>query len=173
MDATTNDDLLATIYREIAGWAALLAEIGEDRMERPGASGAWTFKDVVAHLNGWRSRTVAHLEAVGRGEEPPSPPWPTGLSEETDEGIDRINDWFYERSKDRPLADVLAEAREQVAQLRMAVAALPERDLFEPGRFAWMRGQALGPGIVGGSFGHLHEEHEPANRAWLADLDGA
>ncbi len=172
MDATKQDELLATIDREIAGWEALLAEIGEERMERPGAAGEWTFKDVVAHLNGWRRRTVARLEAVARGEAPPPPPWPSGLSDETDQGVDRINAWFYERDKDRPLADVLAESRDQFARLRAAVAALPERDLFEPGRFAWLGEHALGPAIIGGSSGHLHEEHMPAIRAWLAGLDG-
>jgi len=165
MDATTKDELLATIDREIAGWEALLAEIGEERMERPGAAGAWIFKDVVAHLNGWRRRTIARLEAVARGEAPPPPPWPAELTDETDEGVDRINDWFYGQDKDRPLADVLAESRDQFARLRAAVAALPERDLFERGRFPWLRGEALGPGIVSGSFGHLHEEHLPAIRA--------
>ena len=48
--------LLEQIERERAFWEGLVAEVGEARMLQPGATGEWTFKDVVAHLNGWRVR---------------------------------------------------------------------------------------------------------------------
>lgn len=173
VDATSKDDLLAAIERERAGWEALLAEVGEDRMEQPGAAGDWTFKDVVAHLSGWRERTLARFAAARPGEEPAPPPWPAEFDEETDEGLERINGWMYERNKDRSLADVLAESRQQFRQMGEVVAALPEPDLMEPGRFPWMwtEDRPLGPANLSSSFGHLHEEHEPAIRAWLASLD--
>jgi hypothetical protein len=44
--------LLEQIERERIFWEQLQAEIGEQRMLVPGATGEWTFKDVVAHLNG-------------------------------------------------------------------------------------------------------------------------
>ena len=173
--ATSKQQLLAMIETERANWDALLNEIGEDRMTLPGAAGEWTFKDVAAHLNDWRTRTLDRLDAVARGDETPPPPWPVGMDEETDEGVDQINNWFYERSKDRPLVDILAQSREQYQRLHNATAAVSEPDLLEPGRldshFPWLEGNALGPVILGSSFGHLHEEHEPAIRAWLAGLD--
>ena len=43
--------------------------------------------------------------------------------------------------------------------------ALSDEDLLTPGRFDWMEDKAL---IDGDFFGHLHEEHEPSIRAWLA-----
>ena len=169
--AQSKADLLVAIEAERAGWEALLAEIGEARMEEPGAAGAWTFKDVVAHLNGWRRRTVRRLEAARQDAPPPPPEWPAEFDEDSDEGLDQINRWMYERDKDRPLGDVLGESRQQFRQLRTAVEAMPERDLFDPGRFAWMGGEPLAA-VIAGSFGHLHEEHEPAIRAWLDRLGG-
>ena len=68
---TTKTELLERIDAERAGWETLLSEVGEARMEQPGAAGDWTFKDVVAHLNGWRKRTVDRLQAASRGEAPP------------------------------------------------------------------------------------------------------
>ena len=53
---TTKGDLLEAIEREREAWEALLAEVGEDRMLEAGPMGEWTFKDLVAHLNGWRAR---------------------------------------------------------------------------------------------------------------------
>ena len=168
---TTKTELLDRIERERQGWEALLAEVGEERMARPGVAGAWTFKDVAGHLNGWRERTLQRLEAARRGGSPPAPPWPAELDEETDDGTDRINDWIYRRNKDRPLEDVLAESRDQFRRLADAVRALPERDLFASDRFAWTNGEPLGPSVVGGSFGHFHEEHEAGIRSWLGTLD--
>ena len=42
---------------------------------------------------------------------------------------------------------------------------MPEADVTTPGRFDWMEGQAL---VDADFFGHLHEEHEPSIRDWLA-----
>jgi hypothetical protein len=69
--------LLEQIERERGIWEQLLAEIGADRMLEPGATGEWRFKDVVAHLNGWRTKTLARLDAAGHDQ---PPPWPADLS---------------------------------------------------------------------------------------------
>ena len=157
----TKDDLLAYIQAEHANWRALVAEVSEERMEQPGPMGDWTFKDLVAHLLGWRERTLRRLEA-GPDREPPTP-WPGHLTE-VDE-VDEINEWIYEQNRDRPLHEVLAEADASYQRLAAAVAALPEEDLTTPGRFAWMEGKSLAGGDL---FDHLHEEHEPDIRVWLA-----
>ena len=165
-------ELLAQIDEEAAFWERLLAEVGEERMLQPGATGDWTLKDVVSHLIGWRRRTVARLEAAQRGDGPPTPPWPAALEGGEDEEAvtDAINAWLYEQARDRPLADVLAEAREQFPRMRAAVAALSADALMQPNRYAWLGSGPLGAVVVS-SFDHLHEEHEPTLRAWIKSLD--
>ena len=143
----------------------VVAEAGEARMEQPGSFGEWTFKDLIAHLTGWRQATAARLEAGLRGEEPVFP-WPAQLDEEDDLG--EINRWFYETNRDKSLTAVLRESRETFERVERAIAALPEADLLEPGRFPWLGEAALGPAVVRGTLGHYHEEHEPDIRAWLA-----
>ena len=166
-EVVTKNAVLDRIDSEQAQWEDLLAEIGEERMNRPGAAGEWTFKDVVAHLSGWRQRSLDRLEAATRGEPEPPPPWPEHLV--TD---DEINDWMYSKNQDRSLQDVLGESRGTFVRMRTLVQALPEEDLSDPNRFGWMNGQALGPAILNGAyFSHMHEEHEPAIRDWLAAGD--
>ena len=82
--------------------------------------------------------------------------------------LDEINRWFFETNRDKPLAAVLRESRETFERVERAIAALPEADLLEPGRFPWLGGAALGPAVVSGTLLHYREEHEPAIRAWLA-----
>lgn len=157
----TKDELLASIQDERGAWKALVARVGNGRMEEPGPMGAWTFKDLAAHLTGWRERTIRRLEAAGRSGPEPPPPWPVELTED-----DPINDWIHRQHRDRPLHDVLAEADQSYARLAAAIAALPEEAVVTPGYFPWMEGRAL---VDGGLFGHFHEEHEPDVEAWLAN----
>ena len=142
-------------------WRRLVADVPPGRMEQPGAMGDWTFKDVAAHLTGWRRRTVLRLQAAARGEPPPPNPWPADLGDQED---DTINAWMHERTKDLPLDRVLADADGIYDEFTAAVAALPADLLTDPGRFDWMEGVALADGDFSG---HL-DEHEPDVRAWLA-----
>lgn len=155
---TTRDGLVRRIRDERTAWHALLDEIGEDRMEEPGPMGDWTFKDLAAHLLGWRERTIDRIEA-GPGANSPTR-WPASL--ETD---DEINAWIHEQHRDRPLADVLADVDNSYERLARLIETMPEDDVTTPGRFDWLEGQAL---VDADFFGHLHEEHEPSIRDWLA-----
>ncbi len=148
---------LKRIQEERESWHALLAEVGEDRMEEPGPMGEWTFKDLAGHLLGWRERTIARIEA-GPGGNPPTP-WPATL-----ESDDEINDWIYEQHRDRPLRDVLADMDQSYERLANAIERVPEGDLTVPGRFEWAGDARL---FEADFSGHLREEHEPSIRAWL------
>jgi hypothetical protein len=104
---------------------------------------------------------VRRLEAAGRGEPLPANPWPAELGDDED---DPINAWMHEQSKDRPLAEVLAEADRVYDDFVAAVEALPPDMLSDPNRFDWLPGAALADVDFAG---HL-DEHEPDVRQWLA-----
>lgn len=157
---TTKVDLLARIEAEREYWRSLVARAGPDRLEEPGPMGAWTFKDLAAHLTGWRERAIGRLEAAGRGDEAPPTPWPPHLIED-----DEVNDWIQSQSAGRTARDVLEAADDSFQRLASAVAALSEEDVETPGRFPWLDGQSLAGADL---FGHLHEEHESDILAWLA-----
>ena len=161
----TKADLLARIEDEREHWHRLLAKIDRARMKEPGPMGAWTFKDLTAHLLGWRERTIARLDAAGRGDEMPPLPWPAELDGDDAADVDAINAWIYEQNRDRPLDDVLADADASYQRLASSVSALSENDVTSPDRFPYLEGQALADADL---LGHLHEEHEPAINAWLA-----
>ena len=163
-DTDLKQQSLAAIDAERAAWQALVAAVGTDRMQEPGPMGEWTFKDLAAHLTGWRHYSIARIEAVNRGEPLPSTPWPPELTDD-----DSINDWIYARERDRPLTDVLADADATFSRLTAAVETLDDVQLADPGRYPWMEGRSLGDVLISRYyFAHLHEEHEPGLRAWLA-----
>jgi hypothetical protein len=160
--------LLDLIERERLVWEQLLAVVGEARMEQPGATGEWAFKDVVAHLNGWRTRTLARLDAARTGAEP-APPWPADLDEDSEDGLTQINGWIERAGRERSLHEVLGETRRSFDLMRDAVLALSDEELSNPSRYPWMGGEPVGM-VVGYSFDHFHDEHEPALTAWLDSM---
>ena len=164
---TTKAGLLDQIDATASAWDELATEARRADPTRPGAMGEWSFVDVAGHLNGWRVRSVARLEAAANGTEPAPPPWPDGLDTETDDGVDAINRWIYMHYHERPLDDLLAEAQDQWRRMRAATEAIPEPDLLTPGRYPWLGGYALGE-VIAGASSHFHDEHETDIRHWLA-----
>ncbi|HLV98980.1 MAG TPA: maleylpyruvate isomerase N-terminal domain-containing protein [Ktedonobacterales bacterium] len=147
---------LETLRSKRAEWETLLAEVGEARMMQPGPAGEWSLKDIIAHVTWGEREMVGVLQAralVG------SDLW--GVSQ-----FER-NAAVYAQNRDRPLPEVLAEAREVHAQLVAALEKVSDDDLNDARRFAqmpaaWMPWQV----IAGNSYGH-YDEHMPAIRAWL------
>ncbi|MDI3341227.1 MAG: ClbS/DfsB family four-helix bundle protein [Sphaerobacter sp.] len=164
----TKAQLLDAVRAVRADLEQLVAAAGAERMTEPGASGPWTFKDVIAHLTGWRWRSVARMEAAAYGGVPASP-WPSHL--DPDAAVDEINQLIYATNRDRPVADVLRDSRETFDRLEAALAAVPEADLFDPHRFAWLNGWPLAA-VVEGMREHFAVDHAPAIRAWLARQPG-
>jgi hypothetical protein len=164
-EASSQVELQSILWRMRAELERLTAEAGPGRMETPGVMGDWNLKDAVAHLTEWRWWSVARMEGALKNAEP-SPPWSAGLTEETDEGADRINAEFHEKNRDRPVVDVLADSRATLDRLEAATLALSEDALFDAQRFPWLEGYAPADVIIG-SAGHLFEDHVPGIEAFL------
>jgi hypothetical protein len=160
-------ELLNGVQEEYRQWEALLNQIGEARMDQPGAAADWSIKDIVAHLTGWRRRTVARLQAAQRGEGEPPPPWPAHLQADVD--LDEINAWIYKSNHERPVREVLDESHHVFQQMFAAIEGLPDEVLSDPVRhLPWLEAQSIKPSDF---FGHFHEEHEQDMRAWLARVE--
>jgi GNAT superfamily N-acetyltransferase len=160
-------ELLSGVREEYRQWEALLNQIGEARMEQPGAAADWSIKDIIAHLTGWRRRTVARLQAAQRSEGEPPSPWPAHLQADVD--LDAINAWIYEQNRGRSLREVLDESHHVFQQMFAAIEGLPDEVLSNPARYLpWLEAESIKPSDF---FGHFHEEHESDMRAWLARVE--
>ncbi len=154
----TKAELIAAIRSDQAFWRALAAEVGPARYAEPGPMGDWTFGDMAGHLAGWRNRTIARLEAAGRGAPEPPPPWPSDLDDD-----DAINAWIREQHAGQPAADLVHAYDASYDRLIAALEPLPEDRMTDPDETPW-----LGGALVDADFtGHLHDEHVGPVRAWL------
>lgn len=151
--------LLTELRTEQAAWEALLDEIGQAHMTQPEVAGGWSIKDIVAHLTGWRRRTVRRFQALLHHKQDFAPPWPPELRED-----DEINAWIYESNRDLPLSEVLSDSREVFQQLVETLDAFSEEELQDLRRTLGLEEEPVSGSLF---FAHFHEEHEPDMRAWL------
>jgi len=154
-------ELLNWMQEEYQKWEAFLDQIGPARMDQPGVNGDWSMKDIVAHLTGWNRWLVARLQAAGRSEPEPPPPWPAYL--QTD---DEINAWIYESNQGCSVRAVLDESHQVFQQLLAVIEGLPNEVLIEQEwHLVWLDDKRFPAGEF---FDHFHDDHEPDIRAWLA-----
>ena len=155
----TRAEQVESIRADQQFWRDLAAEVGPERYADPGPMGDWSFADMAGHLLGWRNRTIARLDALGRGEPEPAPPWPPELD---DDGP--INDWFRDAGR-RPRAGAAGGRLRRLLRPadRGDRGACPTTMLADPGAFPWLEGPLTDADFTS----HLHEEHVPAVRAWL------
>ena len=151
-------ELLAIIQDGYRQFEALLASLREEQMTIPGVNGSWSVKDNLAHLAAWQNYQAARQEGVLDGVEPPDPA--PGLETE-----DEINDYYYHRFKDLPLAEVLADFRDSYQRVLAATQALSWETLNEP--FPWYDNDApMGAYTLGNTVGH-YELHGELIQRWL------
>lgn len=151
----SKEELLAAMQR---GHDKLLTELGglsDAQMTSPGpySDSEWTVKDTLAHLAAWMRATVVRLPG-GEGK-----PFPFEIEdgEDSDSYTDRINDYWYQRDKDMPLAEVRSEFEQAYRQLADAVANLTDAQVAE---------RAIQYRIEGNTFGHF-DEHLAYIADWL------
>jgi len=107
-----------------ASWAGL----PEAAMTVPGVAGAWSVKDVLAHVTTWEEEALHHLPGILAGQRPPRYSVLYG-------GIDAFNALKTEENRRRSLAEVLARLDETHARLVAYVAAAPEEQFTIETRF--------------------------------------
>jgi hypothetical protein len=152
---------LATILRhERALWDALLAQVGQERMDLPGVEGAWSVKQIVAHLTWYEGVVVEGAQQL------------LNTGRFVREGLrvlsmDERNVILAAQSKPRPVGEVLAESERVFEQLLAVVTGCPDEILNDPRRLGLPDDVVPWTLVANNSYAH-YQEHAQAIRAWLA-----
>jgi mycothiol maleylpyruvate isomerase-like protein len=159
----TRDEQIAALRVDQQFWRDLAAEVGPDRYAAPGPMGEWSFGDMAGHLIGWRERTLSRLAAFSRGEADPPPAWPIALDGANDDD-ESINAWIHAQHAGRAPAEMVADYDASYDRLVAILGSIPDEKLNDPNAIPW-----VGAALVDVDFtGHLHDEHVPSVKAWLA-----
>lgn len=128
-----------------------LSGLSTEEMTRPGAIGAWSVKDVLAHLLDWEQRFIGWYKAGLRGETPETPA--PGLSWR-DLGV--LNQHIYEQYRDAPLEEVRGKSAASYKEILALLEGIPEEELFARGRYDWLQGGRLADWAAANTCNHYY-----------------
>ena len=159
-------DLLALLRATRDAERDLFAALPVDLRDRPGAIGAWSAKDVLAHLGAWRAVEARRIEAARNGK--PNPPEDPALDEPVDESNARIHADFAGSSWD----EVELRASESAAALEREIVASSSDILCD------CQDDIVGIGANGANHAIMHlaevatlAGEMPRYRAYVADVE--
>jgi hypothetical protein len=120
-------ELMASIEREWKLLMDVVAKLDFTQMTTPDAGG-WSPKDNLAHLTEWMKSLMGyHIDRRPAHEV-------MNVSEEVTKGWDMeiINPVLFDRNRNRPLQDVLAELKSVYAELINKLEGMTFEDLLKP-----------------------------------------
>lgn len=166
-ETTTNNptdkhELLANIHTGWLAWEALLAEVGSERMEvpGPGGGGAWSAKDLIAHVME-SEKWTAHELRLAHGEQLPANPDNTNPAMFD---IPKRSEIVFQRNRDRSLTDIQAESHAVHDGLIAVIEQMSDEELGST--VWWSMGKPVLNVIPSSTYKH-YEELTPDVRAWL------
>lgn len=156
---TNKAELMERIERE---WTALehtIQEVSEEEITIPDEEG-WSIKDNLAHLTAWeRYLRLHHLR-----DQPPHEVIEIDAAtfEQADEN--KLNAILFERDKDRPVAEVIAELRQSHAQVLADLAQMSFADLMKPRYADDPEAGPLIDWVIGNTYEHYQEHRATIER---------
>jgi len=151
------DHVLAALREQFARWEEVLASMSEAQIITPQLPANWSIKDEIAHLRTWQQRSIARLEAAVANREPEFPQWGPAIDPDAEGATDQMNAWMYEAHRDQSWSTVQANWRAGFLQFLELGKVIPEKELLDGGKYAWLEGHPLAFVLVA-SYDH-HQEH--------------
>ena len=149
--------LINQLSDELSRWQSVLASLSEKQLSAPIQSNGWSVQDVLAHLRGWQQVSIARLKAAIEARPPVYPTWTGGEPPDAEENLDIYNERIYQANHELPAPAVYLAWKSGFLHFLELAEAVPEADLLESGKYAWLEGYAL-IGVLEGSLEH-HREH--------------
>jgi hypothetical protein len=146
----TRHELLRRLDDAWQAFKESYAGLSEAALLEPGVTGAWSVKDLIAHVTWWEEEALTHLPLILAGGRPPRYSVTYG-------GIDAFNAKMTELKRGLSLAEVLRQRDEIHHRLIALVRSAPEIQVTGETRFR--RRLRLD------TYGH-YPKHARAIRAW-------
>lgn len=146
---TSKEQLMKDIHAERRRLEKNLSPLSAEDMLQPRVTGAWSVKDILAHLVAWEMLLMEWYQAGIQGSS--SEIEPVGMCQTA---MDALNQHIYEVNQWRSLDEVLAEFHASYQQVVTVIEGIPEGDMFVRRRFTWTGKLTLADYIAGNTCNH-------------------
>ena len=120
--------LLTRLDRAWVAFNESYAGLSDAELMASGVTGAWSVRDIIAHVSTWEEEALKHLPLILAGGTPPRYSVQYG-------GIDAFNARTTEEKRRLSLSDVRAHAAATHHRLVALVQGVPEREIIRETRF--------------------------------------
>lgn len=96
------------------------AGLSDSQLLKPGVTGAWSVRDIMAHVTTWEEETLKHLPTILKGKKPPR-------YSVTHGGINPFNAQMTEQKKALTLAEIRRELENTHDRVLEFIAQVPEQ----------------------------------------------
>lgn len=120
--------LLERLDKAWVAFKASYAGLSEAQLLEPGVTGAWSVRDIIAHVTTWDEEALKHLPSILEGEKPPRYSVTYG-------GIDAFNALMTKRKESLSLSEVLRQLDDTHRRLVEVIERAPEDQLIREARF--------------------------------------
>jgi hypothetical protein len=151
-------NIILKLNQERENLLEILDGIPDEAMLTPGVLGPWSIKDILNHLNHWEAELVTQLWQAQQGQKP-------SAASHSSEKIEELNQQWYREDRERALDMILADFHGVRKQTLRRIEGFSEKDLTQPGRYAWLGRLSLADRIA--SYSYEHEaEHAEQIQKW-------
>ncbi len=110
-----------------------------------GTSQEWSVKDEIVHIAAWKAIMAERFVASMADKNPPDyDDW------------DAVNEEIFQRHKDKTWQEVLEFQNQSYQQLVAQIQLIPEDDLIDERRYAWLRGRSMWNRTINNAYFHPH-----------------
>jgi len=148
--------LLRRLDKAWEAFTASYAGLSESALMEPGVQGAWSVRDILAHVTTWEEEALQYLPLILEGGKPPRYSVAYG-------GIDAFNARMTEQKRGLSLAEILRQQADTHQRLIDLIQRAPEDQLTSETRFR--RRLRL-------DTYHHYPQHAEAIRTWRARQPG-
>ena len=120
--------LLRRLDRAWEAFKASYAGLSDAELMGPGVTGAWSVKDIIAHVTWWEEEALKHLPVILAGGRPARYSVRYG-------GIDAFNAQMTEEKRKLSLSEVLQQRDETHGRLIEFIQRVPEEEIARETRF--------------------------------------
>lgn len=120
--------LLKRLDKEWEALKASYAGLSDLELLEPGVTGAWSVRDIIAHVTWWEKEALTHLPLILAGGKPPRYSVTYG-------GIDAFNAQMTEQKRGLSLSEVLWQREDTHCRLIDFVQSAPEDQFIRETRF--------------------------------------